>query len=104
MGAVDITAQVRAWALAEVEQQCFGDDFGVDAGWDAIPTQAGVQVGYRLVISCRSPLLGQGPLFSLAPMLTPQPTAELVREAVTTLLRNLRELSAAQLKAPARAG
>lgn len=101
MGAVDVSGQVRAWALAEVEKQCFGEDFSVDVGRDAVPMPGGVQVGYRIVISRQSPLLGQGPLFSLAPLLTPQPTAEQVGEAVTTLLRNLRDLSAQMLRKPA---
>lgn len=103
MGAVDISAQVRAWALAEVEQQCFGEDFGVDVAWDAVPTPGGVQVGYRIVLSCPSPLLGQGPLFAMVPLLTSQPTAEQVREAVTALLQTLRSNAAQLLKAPARA-
>lgn len=104
MGAVDVGAQVRAWALAEVEQQCFGEEFGVDVGWDAMQTPAGPQVGYRIAVSCRAPLLGQGPLFALAPLLMPQPTAEQVREAVTALLRTLREASAQMLKKPVRTG
>jgi hypothetical protein len=104
MGAFDVSAQVRTWALAEVEQQCFGEEFGVDVGWDAVPGATGVQVGYRIAVSCRAPLLGQGPLFSLAPLLTPQPTQEQVRDAVTAMLKQLRELSAQMLKAPARSG
>lgn len=104
MGAIDVSAQVRAWALAEVERQCFGEEYGVDVAWDAIPAQAGVVVGYRIMVTCRSPLLGQGPIFSLAPLLTPMPTAEQVSETVTQLLRNLRELSAQLIKSPVKTG
>jgi hypothetical protein len=100
VSAVDVSAQVRAWVLAEVERQCFGEEFGADVGWEAMQTPAGIQVGYRIVLSCRSPLLGQGPLFSMAPMLTPRPEETQVTEAVTELLRQLRMVSAQVLKAP----
>lgn len=94
MAAADTGAQVRAWALAEIDAQCFGEDYGVDIAWDAVPTPQGVQVMYRVMVSCRSPLLGQGPLFSLAPLPSPQPTAEMVKAAATETIRQLRDLSA----------
>ena len=101
MTAFDVSAQVRAWALAEAGKQCFGEDFGIDITPTAMPTPAGgVQAGYLIIVSCRAPLLGQGPLFSMAPLLTPQPTEEQVAEAVTETMRQLRALSTQMLKAP----
>lgn len=100
MTVTDVSAQVRTWALAEAGRQCFGEDFGIDIALNAVPTPAGVQVAYLIAASCRAPLLGQGPLFALAPLLTPQPTEEQVSEAVTELLRQLRAMSAQMLKAP----
>lgn len=95
MSAIDTSAQVRAWALAEIEAQCFGEDFGTDVGWDVLPGPGGQPViAYRLMVSCRSPLLGQPPLFAVTPLLSPQPTAELVKNAVTESLRQLRSLAA----------
>lgn len=99
MGAVDVSAHVRALVLAETERQAFGEDFGIDVAWDVVPTPAGVQVGYRIVLTARSPLLGQGPMFSVAPLLTPRPEEPEVAAAVTELLRQLRAASAQQLKA-----
>ena len=105
MSAVDVSAQVRAWALAEAGRQSFGEDFGVDFGVDitlnAMPGPTGaVQVGYLIVVSCRAPLLGQGPLFSMAVVPSPQPTEEQVAEVITATMRDVRALSAQMLKAP----
>lgn len=101
MTAVDVSAQVRAWALAEAGRQCFGEDFGVDAVLNLVPQPGGgVQVGYLIVVSCRAPLLGQDPLFSMAPLLTPQPSEEQVTEVITETMRQLRALSAQMLRAP----
>jgi hypothetical protein len=104
MGAVDVAAQVRTWAVAEADRQSFGEEFGVDVAWDAVQTPVGVQVAYRIVLSCRAPLLGQGPLFAMAPVPTPRPDETQVAEAVTVMMRQLREVSAQMLKAPARTG
>lgn len=98
MGAVDVSAQVRAWALAEAGRQCFGEEFGLDIILTPGQTPAGIQVGYLVVMSCRAPLLGQGPLFSIAQLPTPQPTEEQVAQVVTETMRQLRMLSAQMIK------
>lgn len=100
MSAVDVSAQVRAWALAEAGRQSFGDDFGVDAVLTVVPGPASAQVGYLIVVSCRAPLLGQGPLFSMAVVPSPQPTEEQVAEVITATMRDVRALSAQMIKAP----
>jgi hypothetical protein len=98
VSAVDVAAQVRAWVMAEVDKQCFGEEFGVDIAWDVMQTPAGIQLGYRIVLTCRAPLLGQGPLFSVAPLATPRPEEPQVTEAVTEMLRQLRAGSAQMLR------
>jgi hypothetical protein len=103
MTVVDINNQIRAWALAEAGKQAFGQDFGIDITPNLIDTAAGPQVAYLIYASCRSPLLGNGPLFSVAQLPTPQPSEQQIAEAITGLLRNLRDLSAQALKTP-RAG
>jgi hypothetical protein len=99
MGAVDISAQVRTWAMAEVEKQSFGEEFGVDVGWDAVPGPQGAQVGYRLMLTCRSPLLGEGPLFSLGSLVTPRPDEDQVAELVTEMIRQIRGVAQQKLAA-----
>jgi hypothetical protein len=98
--ATDVSAQVRTWALAEATRQCFGEDFGIDIVLNAAQTPSGVQVGYLIVVSCRSPLLGQGPLFSLALLPTPQPTEQQITTLVRDRMRDLRELHAKTLTTP----
>lgn len=101
MSAVDVSAQVRTRALAEAGRQCFGEDFGIDTALNLMPRpDGGLQAGYVIVVSCRAPLLGQGPLFAVAPLPTPQPTEEQVTEVITETMRQLRSLSAQMLKAP----
>ena len=101
MSVTDVSAQVRTWALAEAGKQCFGEDFSIDAALHLMPKPDGsVQAGYVIVVSCRAPLLGQGPLFSVAPLPTPQPTEEQVAAVITETMRQLRMLSAQMLKAP----
>ena len=93
MAATDITAQVKAWAIAAAGAQAFGEDLGVDATWAAAPTTQGVQVAFTLLVTMRSPLLGQGPLFSMTQLATPQPSQEQVDNAMAEMLRQIRELS-----------
>jgi hypothetical protein len=94
MGAIDIAAKVRSAALAAVERQCFGEDFGVIATAVVAPTPTGgFAVLHTLVVSTRSPLLGQGPLVNVTQIQAPDPTGEQVEQAVTGAMKGLRELS-----------
>lgn len=99
MSVVDVSAQVRTWALAAAEQQAFGEDFGIDVTCGARATPNGPQVVYSLVMSCPSPLLGMAPLAIMGQLPAARPTAEQVAEAVTMLMRNLRDGAAQLLKA-----
>lgn len=93
MAAIDVTAKVRAAAMAVVDKTCFGEDFGVDATATLVQAPGGVAVAYTLILSMRSPLLGQGPLVTITQIPSPNPTGEQVEQAVTEAMKGLRDLS-----------
>lgn len=94
MGAIDTGAKVRTAALAAVDKGCFGEDFGVDATADLAQTPAGATVVvYTLILTMRSPLLGQGPLVVITQIPSPSPTAEQVEQVVTQAMKTLRDMS-----------
>lgn len=78
---------------AEIDAQCFGEDFGFDVVPQAIINpQAMVQ--YVFTITMRSPLLGQPPLLHVAAAQHPRPGRDDVKAVVTQALAGLRQLSA----------
>jgi hypothetical protein len=93
MGAIDITTKVRAAANAAIERECLGEDYAFDCSVSALQHTAGLIVVYTLVISARSPLLGQGPLMNVAQIQSPNPDDHQVETAVTDAIHSLRELS-----------
>lgn len=94
MTAIDNGAKLRAAALAAIERQCFGEDFGFDAALVVAPSPTGgAMVVYQLVMTTKNPLLGQGPLVNVTQLTSPDPTAEQVEQAVTSAMKGLRELS-----------
>jgi hypothetical protein len=93
MAAIDTAAKVRSAALSAAERQCFGEDFGIDASASLGQGPGGVMVVYTLIVTMRSPLLGQGPLVNITQIPSPDPSAEQVEQAVTKAMAGLRELS-----------
>jgi hypothetical protein len=94
MAAIDIAAKIRSAALAAIDHQCFGEDFGFDVAFTLAPAPSGgAMVIYTLTVTARSPLLGQGPLVNVTQIQSPHPTGEQVEQAVTQALKGLRELS-----------
>lgn len=94
MAAIDNNAKLRAAALSVIDKACFGEDFGFDAA--LVVAQAptgGAMVVYQLVVTKKSPLLGQGPLVNVTQITSPDPTADQVEQAVTQAMKGLRELS-----------
>jgi len=88
MTAVDVSAKIRTTALAVVERGCFGEDFGFDCSLIVLQGQGGrMLVGYNLVTTCRSPLLGQPPLMNIAQVMSADPTAAEVENVVTEAMR-----------------
>jgi hypothetical protein len=100
MAATDQHDEARAWLRAEIDAQCFGDDFGFDCVLQLAGTPEGMALQYVIVITMRSPLLGQPPLMHVAGRPVPRLTAEMITHVVTNGLRSLRQLSA-QALAPA---
>lgn len=98
MTAIDVPARIRATALAEIDKQCFGEDFGFDCALFVTQAPNRVIVGYNLVTTCRSPLLGQPPLMNIAQLLTSDPDAAAITNVVTDAMRELRQFSAKILR------
>jgi hypothetical protein len=102
MTAVDISAEVTGWAVAEVGKQCFGEDYGVAVTLQMAPAQVPgggvtVQPLWMLLLTGRSPLLGEGPIFQMHPVAAARPTEAEVKTAVTGALRQIREYAASKL-------
>ena len=101
MTAVDIAAQATAWAVAEVEKQCLGEEYGVAvfAGAAMMPTPEGPRQipVWTLLLTARNPLLKEGPLYHMVPVAPVRPAAEQVTAAVADGLRQLRDLAASKL-------
>lgn len=91
MGAVDQSEEARAWLRTEIELQCFGEEFGFDVAPQVLPSGDGMV--YVVVLTTRSPLLGQSPLMHVAGVPASRLTPELVKHVVTSGLRALRQLS-----------
>lgn len=112
--ATDIYAEVLGWAKDEIDKQRFGEDFGVAVmlGPAVIASPAGQQQVpmWSLLITARSPLMKEGPMYhGPVPVGVARPAEDVVRGAVTEGLRLLRDLAASKLagangKAPAKAG
>jgi len=100
MAAIDTSARIRASVADAIGKQCMGDDIGFDVA-PMVPVVNGQPAGvlYRLFFTKRSPLLGQGPLMNISQVAAADPSDAQILEAVTTALRELREL-AAKLLAP----
>lgn len=93
MAAIDNGAKLQAAALAAIDKGCMGEDFGFDSTVSLAQSPTGVVPVYTLVVTKRSPLLGQGPLVHVTTVPSPDPTAEQVERAVTEAMKGLRELS-----------
>jgi hypothetical protein len=93
MAAIDNAAKVRTAILAAIEQQCFGEDYGVDVSMQLAQSPTGVVPVWALVFTARSPLLGRGPLVHIATIPFVTPTSEQIEQAVTEGIKALRDLS-----------
>jgi hypothetical protein len=93
MAATDIAAKVRSAALSTIERSCFGEDFGVDASASLAQSATGPVVVYTLIVTTRSPLLGQGSLVHVTQIQSPDPSAEQIDQAVTQAMAELRRAS-----------
>jgi hypothetical protein len=94
MSASDISEELRAWVRAEIDAQCFGEDFGFDVIPQAAVTEQGPAVQYVIIVTMRSPLLGQPPLLHVAGVQAPRPARDDIRQVATAALQGLRAVSA----------
>lgn len=99
MAAVDVSEELRAWLRAEIDAQCFGEDFPFEVIPQVQVTPQGTAVQYVIIIQMRAPLLGQPPLLHVASASSPRPPREDVRQVVTAALQGLRALSRQLLRA-----
>lgn len=100
MAAIDNAAKLRATALAAIERQCMGEDFGFDAAPVVGHAQGGGAMAlYALIVTKKNPILGQGPLVNVTHLPTPAPTAEQVEKAVTDAMTGLRKYASELLAA-----
>jgi hypothetical protein len=107
MSDVNQDTELRRLIAAAIEKRRFGVDYGYDVSWQIaqLPTPAGPRscAVYSILLTRRSPLLGQGDLFHVAQIPSPRPSAELVDEQVAEGIRLLEELHARQKQLPPQA-
>lgn len=100
--ATDIAAEIRGWVDDEIDKQAFGEDFGFAVTLAAV-MQPGPQGPVRVpvwtvLITMKSPLLGEGPLYhGPVPVGFTVPNEETVRAEVAKGLQQLRDLAASKL-------
>jgi hypothetical protein len=99
----DIHAGLSGWVTDELDRLRLGEayDCAVTLLAGQLPTPQGVVTVpvWQLLITCRSPLLAEGPLFHFVPLPGPRPEEDAVRAAVADGLRQLRDLTASKLAA-----
>ena len=96
----DLTAQVTAQVLEAITDLTItADDYGAAVGFQVFQQGNQAGIGWQILVSLRSPLLGQPPIAALGAVLTPSvPTKPQIREAVTKALAELQTTSAKLLK------
>lgn len=101
MAAEDIHARVLGWALDEAGKACFGEEYGVSVSWaaQAAQTPQGVVLApvWMLLLTAKSPLLGEGPMYHLVPLGSPLPLEDFTRKQVTDGIAALRALASRKL-------
>ena len=101
----DQSEEIRGHLAASISKRRMGVDYGYDVTWQPaqVQTPAGPSMMpvYMILITRRSPLLGQGPLSHLAQLAVARPTAEQVDAAVAEGIRLLAELFESLKKPPA---
>ena len=101
----DQSAEIREQVAEAISPRAFGVDYGFDVCWMAaqVPTAQGPRMMpvYTILITRRSPLLGQPALSHLAQIPFARPTAEQIEQQVAEGLRLLAELFETLKKPPA---
>jgi len=96
MSPVDLSVEVRTHVAEAIEALALDpESYGYSISWSPVQHQGQTGLGWLILITCRSPLLGQPPLGELSTLLSPSvPSKSDIRGAVNTALTNLRNHSA----------
>lgn len=99
---MSMVREAEGWAEDEIRKQAFGEDFDyavtLQQGMVATPQGPRAVPVWTLLLTARSPLLGEGPLYhGPVPVGSPKPDEKAVREQVTEGIRLLRELAKSRL-------
>lgn len=99
---MNIGREAEAWAEDEIARQRFGEDYSyaLSLGMAQVMTPGGpAQIPvWTLLITCRNPMLTEGPLYhGPVPVGTPKPEEKAVRAQVAEGIRLLRELASSKL-------
>jgi hypothetical protein len=99
--AIDMHAELLGWVLDEIGKQAMGQEYAaaIALGVGQVQAPQGVIAvpSWQLLLTARSPLLGEGPLWHMVPLAGPRPDSAHVREQVGDGLRQLRDLAASKL-------
>ena len=101
MTATDLDAQVRAGIAAAIEALALNpDDYGYTAQFQVMQAAGKTVLGWQLLITCRSPLLGKPPIAAIGAIITGGvPALPEIRQAVAKALAELQATTAKLLKA-----
>jgi hypothetical protein len=99
-----MTRQAEEWAEDEIGKQALGEDFGyaisLQQAMVATPQGPAAVPMWALLLTTRSPVLKEGPLYhGPAPVGSPAPVEAELRAQVTEGMRLLRELARSRLTA-----
>ncbi len=97
MAASDMSALIRAAALAAIDRQCLGEDYTFDVALQVTTGEHRPVTAYVLVITRKSALLGKGPLCNISTLGSAAPSAEQVEAAVGAAITSLRQMARRQL-------
>ena len=106
MAAIDLAARALQAAIAEVDAQCLGQDFGVAvfAQQQPIPQDKGLVMvpGWWIALTMRNPLIGAPPLVHFQRVGLIEPVEATIKAEVASGLRQLRELAAQKVNGTAK--
>jgi hypothetical protein len=96
MSPIDLSVEVRTHVAEAIESLALDpESYGYSISWSPVQHQGQTGLGWLILITCRSPLLGQPPLGELSTLLSQSvPSKSDIRGAVNTALTNLRNHAA----------
>lgn len=94
----DLRTRIYDQVEASLAAGALGEDFNFDVCWSLAqdPANRAIMV-WTIAITMKSSLIGEGPLLHLAQLFGPEPALVTISEAVSTGMRELRNLKTQQL-------